>query len=108
MFQMWEGALVTDYPRHIMNTPGPDGSVPFSPEQALRVMRLAWDVHKTIPQEAAVYFAWAMQSLWDHDFSEWTDGEILDEFGWWVSGARLAPEDEGGPKQEWIDAYEKE
>ena len=58
--------------------------------------------------EAGTYWAKIMQVMGDNDFGEWSDDNVIEEFGWWVSGSRLGPEDEGGPRQEWIDDYWKE
>lgn len=83
--------------------------------EQVRIVRNALNSgkYKDYPDEAKEAFAYPKMSSepqehWGHlDYRAWDDEEIRNEFGAWVSGFRMGPEDEGGPKQEWIDFDEK-
>jgi len=81
----------------------------MSTDQTARAVRLITtsDRYKDYlgVEEAATIYAECMQDIGENDFTEWTDDDILDEFVWWYGGSRIGPEDDGGPKQEWIDSY---
>jgi hypothetical protein len=58
------------------------------------------------PKEAFERFLSVLEAC-DNDVTSWSAEEIAEEFSWWVSGSQLDEEDEGGPKPEWVDLYEK-
>lgn len=73
-------------------------------ETVTRLVAIAKLAYPKIDDTAFVEFVRVLEAA-DNDLEEWTGADFAGEFSFWVSGARMSSDDEGGPKQEWIDAW---